>query len=285
MESEEIIQQILSKDPEVSRKHILETLESEKNKTAGLIEDTTLLRMIAARHGVQISQYKSFDQRMTISRLIPGLNDVTIVGRVVGISQPRTFEGKKSGKFASLMIVDEESIIRVTLWNDKVESIESGNLKVGQSVRFVHGYTREDRSGKPELHIGERSEIKFDTEDDKGKENHFVCKFATKIKDVTRTQNNIHLQGTVKKLFPATNFTRNDNSEGKVLHFHLADETGEIAVVVWNEKAEELERILKLNSSIQLINARAKATQNGQYEIHVDQYTYVEVLSKRPASA
>ena len=285
MESEEIIQQILSKNPEVSRKHILETLGSEKNKTAGLIEDTTLLRMIAVRHGVQISQNKSFDQRMSISRLIPGLNDVTIVGRVVGISQPRTFEGRKPGKFASLMIVDEESIIRVTLWNDKVDSIESGTLKVGQIVRFVHGYTREDRSGKPELHIGERSEIKFDTEDDKWKENHFVCKFATKIKDVTRTQNNIHLQGTVKKLFPATNFIRNDNSEGKVLHFHLADETGEIAVVVWNEKAEELEKTLKLSSIIQLINARTKATQNGQYEIHVDQYTYVEVLADGSESA
>ena len=69
-----------------------------------------------------------------------------------------------------------------------------------------------------------------------------VCKFATKIKDITRPQNNIHLQGTVKRLFPAKNFTRNDNSEGKVLRFHLADETGEIAVVGWNVKAEELSR-------------------------------------------
>lgn len=285
MESEEIIQQILSRNPEVSRKQILETLESEKNKTAGLIEDTTLLRLIAARHGVQIQQNKSFDQRMSISRLIPGLNDVTVVGRVVGVSQPRTFEGKKPGKFANLMIIDEESIIRVILWNDKANSIESGNLKVGQMVRFVHGYTREDRSGKPELHIGEKSEIKFDSEDEKGKAKHFVCKFATKIKDITRPQNNIHLQGTVKRLFPAKNFTRNDNSEGKVLRFHLADETGEIAVVGWNEKAEELEKTLRLNSNIQLINARTKATQNGQYEIHVDQYTYVEVLADGPAVA
>ncbi len=283
MESEDIIQQILSRNPEVSLKQILETLESEKKKTAGLIEDTTLLRLIAAKHGVQISQNRSFDQRISIGRLIPGLNNVTVVGRVVGVSQPRTYEGKKPGKFASLMVMDEESIVRVTLWNDKVDSIESGNLKVGQIVRFVHGYTREDRNGKPELHIGERSEIKIEPEDEKGKEKHFVCKFATVIKDITRTQNSIHLQGNVKRLFPATNFTRNDNSEGKVLRFQLADVTGEIPVVVWNEKAEELEKTLRLNSNIQLINARTKPTQNGQYEIHVDQYTYVEVLANGPA--
>jgi len=279
LESEDIIQKILSRNPEVSLEQILETLESEKKKTAGLIEDTTLLRLIAAKHGVQISQSKSFDQRISISRLIPGLNNVTVVGRVVGVSQPRTYEGKKPGKFASLMVIDEESIIRVTLWNDKVDSIESGTLKVGQIVRFVHGYTREDRNGKPELHIGERSEIEVDPEDEKGKERYFVCKFATRIKDITRAQNGIHLQGTVRRLFPATNFTRNDNSEGKVLRFHLADVTGEIPVVVWNEKADELEKTLRLNSNIQLINARTKATQNGQYEIHVDQYTYVEVLA------
>lgn len=277
MESEEIIHQILSKKPEISRDQILETLESEKNKTAGLIEDTTLLRLIAARHGVHIAQNRDFNLHLPINRLIPGLNNVTVVGRVVAITPPRTYEGKKPGKFSNLMIIDEESIIRVVLWNDKVSVIESGNLKIGQTVRFVHGYTREDRNGKPELHLGERSEINVDPEEERGK--RFSYKFSTKIKDITSAQNGTHVKGTVRRLFPATNFTRNDNTEGKVFRFLLGDETGEISVVVWNEKADELENILNVNSDIQLINARTKTTQDRRYEVHVDQYTYVEVSS------
>lgn len=281
LESEEIIQQILSKKPEVSRKQILETLEAERNKTAGLIEDITLLRLIGARHGVAISKNEDFNQRIPINRLVPGLNSVTIVGRVVAVSQPRTYEGKKPGKFANLTIIDEESIIRVVLWNDKVNFIESGTLKIGQTIRLIHGYTREGRNGKPELHIGERSEINIDPEDEKGK--RFVCKFVTKIREVNPTYNDTHVRGTVRSLFPATSFTRSDNTIGKILRFSLGDETGEIPVVVWNEKAEELEKVLKLNSDIQLISAKTKKAQDGRYEVHVDQYTYVEVLSSESA--
>jgi ssDNA-binding replication factor A large subunit len=272
---EELIQQILSKNPEVKRNQILEDLETEKTKTAGLIANATLLRLIAARYGLQNLHNRDFDRRLSINNLIPGLNDVTVVGRVATVYPPKTFEGKKTGKLASLMVFDENSIIRVVLWNDKVDLIETEKLKAGYIARFAHGYTREDRNGKVELHIGEKSEIEIGPEDEK-ENGRFVCNFTTKIKDIIKTQNNIHIQGTVKKLSPSTNF-KNDFGTGTVLRFSLGDETGEIPIVVWNEKAEEVEKILRTNSNVRLINARVKATQNGQFEIHVDSYSYVNV--------
>ncbi len=59
----------------------------------------------------------------------------------------------------------------------------------------------------------------------------------------------------------------------------LADETGEIAVVVWNEKAEELEKTLARNTRLRLVNARVKAASNG-LEVHVDAATYVDVSAE-----
>jgi len=274
---EELIQQILSKNPEIKLKQILEDLETEKTKTAGLISNATLLRLIAARYGIQDLQNKDFDRSLSIGSLIPGLNDVTVTGRVVTIYPPKAFEGKKSGKIASLMAFDENGIIRVVLWNERVELVETGKLKVGQVARFAHGYTREDRNGKIELHIGEKSEIEIEPQCKK-EDGRFVCKFATKIKDVTRSQNNIHLQGTVKKLSPSTKF-KTETMTGTVLHFNLSDDTGEIPVVVWNAKAEEVEKTISVNANLRLINARAKANQNGQIEIHVDSYTYVDVAN------
>jgi len=274
---EELIQQILSKNPEIKLKQILEDLETEKTKTAGLISNATLLRLIAARYGIQDLQNKDFDRSLSIGSLIPGLNDVTVTGRVVTIYPPKAFEGKKSGKIASLMAFDENGIIRVVLWNERVELIETGKLKVGEVARFAHGYTREDRNGKLELHIGEKSEIEIEPQCKK-EDDRFVCKFATRIKDVTKSQNNIHLQGIVKKLSPSTNF-KTETMTGTVLHFSLSDDTGEIPVIVWNTKVEEVEKKLSVNANVRLINARAKATQNGQFEIHVDSYTYVDVAN------
>ena len=276
MTAEEIIQEILSKRPEVSRDQILETLNAEKSKTGGLIADETLLRLIAARYGVEILQNK-VHHRLSITHLVPGLNDVTITGRVLAVYPPKTFEGERPGKFANLLIADKDAVLRVVLWNDNVDLIESGELKAGKIVRFSHGYTREGRKGTAELHLGSKSQIEVEPQNVKADEYPFIGKFATKISEITSARETIHLVGTVKTVFLASAFTRQDQSTGTVLRFTLADETGEIPVVVWNEKAEELEKTVKVNAGLRLVNARVKEALKGGFEVHVNSYTYVEV--------
>ena len=277
MSAEEIIQQILAEHPEVSREQILESLEIEKNKTGGLIADETLLRLIAARYGVEIPRER-VDRKLSISHLVPGLNDVTVTGRVVVVYPPRTFNREKAGKVANLMVADEDAILRVVLWNDKVDLIEADELKTGQVIRFSHGYTREDRNGKVELHLGGKSQIKIEPKNAKADEYPSIGKFATKIGDVSKAQGTIHLSGTVKEVFPASSFTRSDMSTGTVMRLTLADETGEISVVFWNEKAEELEKAVEVNAKLQLVNAKVKENGSGELEVHVNSYTFIEVL-------
>lgn len=279
MSSEEIIQQILSKHPEVSRDQILESLAAEKDKTGGLIADETLLRLIAARYGIETIRRKVI-RRLSISDLVAGLNDVTVTGCVVVVYPPRTFTGKRSGKVANLLIADKDDTLGVVLWNDNVDSVESGELKTGQIIRFSHGYTREDREGKVELHIGSKSHVEVEPKNVKAEECPSLSKFATKINKVTASHNSIHLAGTVKEVFPASTFMRSDMSAGTVMRLTLADETGEIPVVVWNEKAEELEKAVEVNASLQLVNAKVKANGSGELEVHVNSYTYVEVSER-----
>jgi hypothetical protein len=64
------------------------------------------------------------------------------------------------------------------------------------------------------------------------------------------------------------------------MRFTLADETGEIPVVVWNEKVDELEKKLKKNVELHIVNAKVKATLDEKPEIHVDTGTYVGVSAK-----
>jgi ssDNA-binding replication factor A large subunit len=278
MTAEEIIQQILSKHPEVSREQILENLETTKKKTGGLIADETLLRLIAAKYSVEILQKRVY-RRLSISHLVAGLNDVTVTGRVVVVYPPRTFNGARSGKVANLIIADKDATLGVVLWNDKVDLIESGELKAGQVIRFFHGYTRKDREGKVELHLGSKSQIKIEPQNINADEYPSIDKFATKISKITQGSSNVHLVGKVKEVFPASTFTRSDMSTGTVKRVTLADETGEIPVVIWNEKVEELEKNLKVNANLQLVNAKVKENGN-ELEVHVDLYTYVEVSER-----
>jgi replication factor A1 len=278
MTAEEIIQQILSKHPEVSRDQILENLETEKNKTGGLILNETLLRLIAARYGVEILQNIVY-RKLSISHLVPGLHDVTVTGYVIAVYPPRTFNRERSGKVANLLIADKDATLRVVLWNDKVNLIESGELKAGQVIRFSHGYTREDRKGMAELHLGRKSQIEIEPKNMKAAEYPSIDKFATRINKLSKASKNVHLAGTVTKLFPISTFTRSDMSTGTVIRLMLADETGEIPLVIWNEKAEELERRLRINAKLQLVNAKVKVVSSGEFEIHVGSSTYVKVLA------
>ncbi len=275
MATEEIVQKILSKRPEVSREQIFEILSAERSRTGGLIVDETLLRLIAARYGVEIPRSEMPSQKFSISLLVPNLGDVTLTGRVIAVFPPKTFNGAKPGKFASFMISDDKAILRVILWNDKADLVQSGELKAGQLVRLLHGYSREDRTGKAELHLGNRSQVEIDPRDTNGEDYPSLSRFATKIKEVFQPQQSIILLGRVKEVSASSTFTRRDQTTGKVLRFTLSDETGALPVVVWNEKAEQLEAVLKKDAKLHLVNARVKAATGG-LEVHVDSATYAE---------
>jgi len=279
MATEKIIEQILSRRPEISRENILERLKKKKRKTGGLITDEILLRTIASEFGVEIPSEASVPA-LSLGDLVAGLNDVTVVGRVVAVFPSKTFEGNRSGKVASLLIADKNSILRIVLWNDKANFTDSGKVKVGQIIRFSHGYTRQDYSGKVELHLGDRSEIRIDPRDVKTADYPTISRFVTKIAEVTPAYKNkrVNIAGMVEEVFPASTFERKDSSSGKVVRFVLADETGETSVVVWNEKVDEIEKVLKKGVKLQVVNAKVRKAMSGGLEIHVNAETYVEKL-------
>ena len=276
MTNEELIQQILSKHPKISREEILGSLEAKKKKTGGLIAEETLWRLIAAKYGIEIIKRRTI-RRMSIKNLVAGLNDVTLTGRVIAVFPPKKFEGEKSGKVANLIVADEDDTLGVVLWNDKVDLIESGELKAGQVVRFSHGYTRKDCREKIELHMGIKSRVEVKPKNVKAEEYPTLCKFTTKISKITKVFNCVNLAGTVKKVYPMSTFTRRDSSSGKFLRLKLADKTGEIPVVIWNEKAEELEKEIKVDSSLELANAKIKENLSGELEVQVNSYTYIKI--------
>ena len=279
MTKEKVIEQILSNHPEISREEILERLERKKRKTDGLIADETLLRMIAAELGIEMSREVS-TPRISIKDLVPGLNNVTIAGRVIAVFPPKTFGRDNGRKVVNLLVTDKSGIMRVTLWDDKADFVESGQVKVGQIIRVSHGYAREAYDGKTELNVGDRGEVEINPKDVEARDYPSVSKFMIKIGEIDQTQKNekVNIAGVVKKLFPVSTFTRRDASVGKVMRFKLADETDEITVVAWNEKAEELEKTLKEGIELQIVNAKVKKALLKGLEIHVNQRTYVETL-------
>ncbi|MCL5949773.1 MAG: OB-fold nucleic acid binding domain-containing protein [Candidatus Bathyarchaeota archaeon] len=277
MTTQDLIQEIQRQNPLISQEQILERLQAERARTGGLLGDETLLRLIAAKFGVAVQQNTFHNNGiLSTSRLFAGLYDVTVAGRLIAVFPAKTFQGaEKSGKFATLMLADKEGILRVVLWDAKAELVERGELKAGQAVRLAHGYTRQDRYGKTELHLGNKSQIEIQPEPE-GNSYPSIEKFTSKIKTLTSNSGNVHLAGEVKSVLGKSTFPRNDECDGTVLRLALRDDSGEVTVVVWNEKVAEVEVLLRANPRLLLVNARVKDGKNGAVEVHVDSNTFVD---------
>lgn len=277
MTTEEIIGEIQAKNPLVSRTQIIERLDAERTRTGELLGDETLLRLIAAKMGVQVQQttYQSCDT-VSSARLFPGLYDVNISGRLIAVFPVKTFQGEeKSGKFATLMLGDSEGLLRVMLWNEKAEVVEKGELKPGQAVKLLHGYTREDRYGKTELHLGTKSLIELQPPEKAG-DIPPIERFTTKIGSLNPNLGNVHLVGSVKAVFAKSGFKRGDDHDGVVLRLALRDDSGEVTVVVWNEKVDEIEKAMRDSARLLFVNARVKEAQGSAVEVHVDSNTFID---------
>jgi ssDNA-binding replication factor A large subunit len=282
MKSQEIVDRILSSCPGVSKDQVLERLEAERVKTGGFISDEALLRLIAAEFGCMIGNDGVAAPVLLLRDLVPGLGDVTVVGRVVAVFSPRAFGGEKSGRFASLLVVDESAVLRVVLWNDKAGLAEPDGVRAGDVVRFSHGYTREDRSGRVELHVGERSGVEVNPEDVREKDFPTIDEFAVRISALkgTRGKRRVCLVGVVRRVFSVSTFERDDLSLGKVLRFVLGDDSGEVGVVVWNEKVDDVEPVLRVGGGLRVVNGKVKKLEGGGVEVHVDGLTFVEAFDR-----
>lgn len=278
MTTQALIEEIQAKNPQITQAQLLEQLDAERARTGGLLADETLLRLIAAKLGIDVQQ-NTYQNNGTIStgKLFSGLYDVCIAGRLVAVFPARTFQGQeKSGKFATLMLGDNDGLLRVVLWNEKAELVEKGELKAGQAVRFLHGYTRDDRSGKTELHLGDKSLVELQPPE-KSQGYPPIEKFTTKIAALNVNSGSVHVCGTVKAVMGKTGFTKSDDTAGVVMRLALRDNSAEAVVVVWNEKVEELERLLRESANLVLVNARVKEVKGGGFEVHVDSNTSLSI--------
>lgn len=99
-------------------------------------------------------------KKLNIENLVPGMQNVDIVGRISKISKRDFTTDKGSGRLASVSISDETGTIRLVMWDNEIEKIK--DLREGDVVA-VSGYVRQGLFGN-ELRLGRYGKIEKSTE-------------------------------------------------------------------------------------------------------------------------
>jgi replication factor A1 len=244
----------------------MKMIENKKIEAGGFLSNETAARLVASELGVEIAK-KKFHLKISIKDLVSGLNDVSLSGQVLSVYPPKTFKRKDwtDGKLASILISDESGTVRVILWDNKADLVEQINIQQEQKIRISHAYVREGQDGKPELHVGNKGNIKI------------LSIAAKKLEEIKEPDGPLIVEGTVASTPHIREITTSQNERVKAASFRLSDSTGELNVTAWRKLAETI-KDLAVGTRIRMRNIYAKKGYENPLELSSRYSTTIEVL-------
>jgi replication factor A1 len=280
MDSGEIVEKILSSRPDLTRQEVQKMIEKKKEGIGEFFTDETAARIVASELGVEVFQ-KLFQLEILIQDLVSGLNDVTVAGRVVTVYPPKTFTRRDltEGKFAHLLIADRSGTLKVVLWDEKADFIESGKTEHGQLIKVSHGYVREGLNGKLELHVGSRGDIQSLPPSATGTKYPSVARGTRKVVDIEEEGGPITVEGTILTTPEVRQVTTSRNEKVTVASFELRDETGKIQVSAWRKLAQILKGVT-VGTRIKMKNVYARKGFADQLELTTRALTSIDILTE-----
>lgn len=274
LETEEVIEKILEERSDLSRTDIVKMMGEKKEKLRGLISDLTAVYLLAAELGVEIGKLKP---RIRMSEVITGLNDITLIGRVIFIYPEKQ---TKSTKLRRILLGDETGKIRTVFWGERTTI--AGRLKEGDIVRISHVYVRAGLDGKPEVHVGDKGAVEINPPDVDDKDYPAVETFFKKLNTLRPEDSNVFTAGVLKERLPSKVFSKK-GGKGEVARATIEDDTGSVMVCFWDDKVSELEN-LEVGKWIKIMNARTKRALDGSTEIHINRTTGVNPMNRSPSA-
>jgi len=224
-------------------------VEAKKSKLSGLISREGAAQIVAAELGI------SFENEVVkVKELSNGLRRANVIGKITRLYPVKEFsKNGRSGKFASFMLGDETSNVRVVLWDSNhVALVENGTLMQGSVIEIRGASVKND-----EMHLSAFSDIKIsDTKLDSVRESAPLA-FGTFVDAVEG--NMIKARAFVVQTFEPRFFDskKNVGEKGVLLNVVLDDGTATMRSVLFGEN---IKKILDVDDaglfSLEVLNAK-----------------------------
>jgi len=159
MDIEKMIEEISSKTGK-SKEEIEKMIEEKMKEFGGLISKTGILLIIGKEFGIDLIKPK--EKNLKVENLVDGLSKVNIILKIIKIINKTEFERKngEKGKVLTFLGGDETGIVKVSIWNEKVDEFENENIKEGDVIELKNAYTRLNDFGNVELRLGTFGSVK-----------------------------------------------------------------------------------------------------------------------------
>ncbi len=250
----------------ISYEEFLEKMDEYKKENADVsfIDDISIAHMVVGDFITEKNEpLEESKELWKIKDLQAGTHHVNILGRVMSISNVKTFTSKKGreGKLANLILADETGRIRVVFWTENIKMLkkfQEGDVIKIDDVEVKQGY-RED-----ETHLNVRSALEkldpkdytdFPEYDDK----------ITPLKEI-KGDMEVNVAARVIRIPRIRSFDRNGR-DGKVASLELQDASGTMQFTLWNKDTALIHDLeLKEGNAIKILGAQSRV-RNGEVSL------------------
>ena len=239
---------------------------NEEYKDASFVKEIDIAKMIVSPYSDEKNETLSTKSEHAIDKidkLEVGAQNITLTGKVMGISNIKKFTSRKGkeGKLCNMDFADDTGSIRITLWTDNLKHLKK--FSEGDVIQITNMEARDGYNGI-ELQMQPRSQIKVLNAEDYPSFPEYE-EPITLIKDIIPNET-INLMGRIIRLPEIRNYESN-GKKGKVTSIDIQDESGKISYTLWNKDVSLIEDLgLEEGDSIKILRAQARE-RNGEISL------------------
>lgn len=196
----------------------------------------------------------------SIGLLEDGDKDKSFTGRVMTISNPRSFKTRKgnSGKVCNVDVEDKTGKIRVVLWTENIKHLK--NVSEGDIVQVGNVDIKDGYSG---LEATMRPRSVFRKVEDANPDDYPA--YSEEITPISEVEPDTKVNVIARIIrIPAVRSYNKNGKDGKVASLELEDESGKISYTLWNNNVDLIEN-LELNDgdTVKILQAQVRE-RNGE---------------------
>jgi replication factor A1 len=235
------IDQIFSQlEGKIARDELDQKIREKIDEFGGLLSEEGAVLIVAADLGIDL-KLEHPREFMEIKDLSVGLSDIWLCARVICISSIKVFQRDSGiGKVANVEVMDGTGSTRVVLWDDLADL--AVKLTKGEIVEVKGGYVKKGYREGVEIHLSPSRRGNIITKSETDKELPECKTEYTPIGELEEEMADVDVAGRVGQLFGIREFQKNGGT-GKVASLSLVDDTGEIRLCLWNDKADIAQRL------------------------------------------
>ena len=274
---------LLAEKTGLSEHEIRQRMENKIAEMEGLLKPDGALYIVAAELGVDVTP--TIEPRksvLTISKLVPRMRHVRIKGRVLRIYDAMTYQKRDGtrGERVEFKICDGTGDADVVLWSKHLaDVVKSGGIREGDVVEIGGARTstwRQALTLNLDSDMGEMRVLEGDFPEYPQPSMEILG-----VSELGLDFGEVDVEGIVAALFPPREFTREDETKGKLASLMIRDlkTADEVRAVLWGEKADLVDG-LSMGDKLRIKAARVKSSRDGWIELHLGRRSGLIVQEK-----